>query len=72
MNLAINGEQQSFNNINTLQQLLLKLEYLTAADAINGGIVVALNQAIVPATQYAQTELKENDQLDILGAITGG
>ena len=77
MNFAINGEQKSFENIETLQQLLVVLEYVTETDVINGttfvsNIVVALNQAIVPASQYADTMLNENDQLDILGAITGG
>ena len=77
MNLAINGEQKRFDNIRTLQQLLVALEYVTETDVINGNIpasniVVALNQAIVPAAQYAETELNDNDQLDILGAITGG
>lgn len=77
MNLAINGEQKSFGNIQTLLQLLVVLEYVTEADVINGNIpvsniVVALNQAIIPASQYAETELKNNDRLDILGAITGG
>lgn len=77
MNLAINGEQKSFDNIETLQQLLVVLEYVAETDVINGttfvsNIVVALNQAIVPASQYADTMLNENDQLDILGAITGG
>lgn len=77
MNLAINGEQKSFENIETLQQLLVVLEYVAETDVINGtnsvsNIVVALNQAIVPASQYADTMLNENDQLDILGAITGG
>ena len=77
MNLAINGEQKRFDNIRRLQQLLVALEYVTETDVINGNIpasniVVALNQAIVPAAQYAETELNDNDQLDILGAITGG
>jgi len=77
VNLAINGEQKSFDNIETLQQLLVVLEYVAETDVINGttfvsNIVVALNQAIVPASQYADTMLNENDQLDILGAITGG
>ena len=77
MNLAINGEQKSFENIETLQQLLVVLEYVAETDVINGttsvsNIVVALNQSIVPASQYADTMLNENDQLDILGAITGG
>ncbi|WP_420591555.1 sulfur carrier protein ThiS [Bacterioplanoides sp.] len=77
MNLAINGEQKSFDNIETLQQLLVVLEYVAETDVINGttfvsNIVVALNQAIVPASRYADTMLNENDQLDILGAITGG
>lgn len=77
MNLAINGEHKTFNNIQTLQQLLVVLEYVTETNVLNGNtpvsnIVVALNQAIVPASQYADTMLNENDQLDILGAITGG
>jgi sulfur carrier protein len=72
VNLAINGEQKSFDNIQTLKQLLIQLAYCADDGTPNGNIVVALNQAIVPASQYADTMLNENDQLDILGAITGG
>ena len=72
MNLAINGEQKRFVNIETLLQLLVVLEYGADEGVINSNIVVALNQAIVPASQYAETILNDNDRLDILGAITGG
>ncbi|KZZ43324.1 MAG: sulfur carrier protein ThiS [Saccharospirillaceae bacterium] len=72
MNLAINGEQKRFENIETLLQLLVVLEYGADEGVINSNIVVALNQAIVPASQYAETILNDNDRLDILGAITGG
>ncbi|MFC3680993.1 sulfur carrier protein ThiS [Bacterioplanoides pacificum] len=72
MNLAINGEQQRFDVIQTLQQLLMTLGYVSAAGVVQGNIVVALNQTIIPVSQYAETQLNDNDQLDILGAITGG
>ena len=72
MNLAINGEQKRFENIETLLQLLVVLEYGADEGVINSNIVVAPNQAIVPASQYAETILNDNDRLDILGAITGG
>jgi sulfur carrier protein len=72
VNLAINGEQKRFENIETLLQLLVVLEYGADEGVINSNIVVALNQAIVPASQYAETILNDNDRLDILGAITGG
>lgn len=72
MNLAINGEQQRFDEIQTLQQLLMTLGYVSAAGVVRGNIVVALNQTIIPVSQYAETQLNDNDQLDILGAITGG
>ena len=72
MNLAKNGEQKRFENIETLLQLLVVLEYGADEGVINSNIVVALNQAIVPASQYAETILNDNDRLDILGAITGG
>lgn len=72
MNLAINGEQKSFDTIQTLQQLLILLGYCADDGTPNGNIVVALNQSIVSASLFGETELQENDQLDILGAITGG
>lgn len=72
MNLAINGEKKTFDNIETLQQLLMTLGYVRTDGVVQGNIVVALNQTIIPVSQYAETQLNDNDQLDILGAITGG
>lgn len=72
LTLAINGATQSFSNIKTLQQLLMQLGYFSDDGESKGNIVVALNQSIVSASLFAQTELKADDQLDILGAITGG
>ncbi|WP_419811227.1 sulfur carrier protein ThiS [Bacterioplanoides sp.] len=72
LTLAINGAPQSFTNIKTLQQLLIELGYFSDDGQPKGNVVVALNQAIVSAALFNSTELKAGDQLDILGAITGG
>lgn len=72
LTLAINGASQSFSKIKTLQQLLIELDYFSYDGQPKGNVVVALNQSIVSASLFAQTELKSGDQLDILGAITGG
>ncbi|WP_430462052.1 sulfur carrier protein ThiS [Thalassolituus sp. LLYu03] len=62
----------------SLMQALLTFGYAEPAAPgeggcqLSGAFVVALNQRIVSASQYASTPIADGDSLDILGAITGG
>jgi sulfur carrier protein len=67
MQLTVNGESQQLE-VQTLAQLLEALGY----QAQQGRCVVALNQTIVPWSQTPATKLSDGDQVDVLGAITGG
>ncbi len=77
MRLIINGEPSDLpvNEELSLQQLLQQLGYLqphSEWSAATGNFIVAVNQQIVSKALYANTDLNENDSIDILGAITGG
>ncbi len=67
MTLTINGEQKSFerpslNIINLLELLELPLDH----------IAVELNRSIIPKTQFAETQLVEEDVIEIVRFVGGG
>ena len=69
MRLWINGQAQELElPTSNVRQLLLLLGH----DLERPNFVVALNQELLAAADYANTMLKADDQLDILGVITGG
>lgn len=47
-------------------------DYLQQIDSVTGRFIVALNDELVPKSQYDSTILKENDAFDVLAAISGG
>ncbi|MBI4833682.1 MAG: sulfur carrier protein ThiS [Planctomycetes bacterium] len=66
MNLIINGQQKEMPDNLTLSALLTELR-------INPlGVAVELNLKIIPKTDYAKTQLKENDKLEIISFVGGG
>lgn len=66
MELIINGEPRSFPAPLTLAQLV---ETLSLAGK---RIAIEQNGAIVPRSQYAETQLADNDRLEIVVAVGGG
>ena len=66
MKVTVNGQTQSLT-VTTLAELLQQLGYHSQQRC-----VIALNQRIVPWNQAADTAVDDGDQVDILGAITGG
>lgn len=69
MRLWINGQAQQVElPTPNVRQLLLLLGH----DLDRPNFVVALNQELLTAADYANTLLEAEDQLDILGVITGG
>lgn len=66
MQIFVNGEPKTVAEGITAQQLVEQLE-LTGKR-----IAMERNQSIVPRSQYAQTELREGDRIEIIHAVGGG
>ncbi|GAA3832810.1 sulfur carrier protein ThiS [Streptomyces chiangmaiensis] len=66
MNISVNGEPR-------------RIAPGTALDAVVGilttapsGVAAALNETVVPRTQWSSTPLSEGDRVEILTAVQGG
>ena len=66
MRLIINGEEQEFAGELTLAQLL---EHLGMKP---DRVAVELNRAIAARERWAETKLREGDQLEIVHFVGGG
>lgn len=64
--LTINGAPEQVDAHSTLAQLLEKM------NLVGKRVAIERNGEIVPRSEYAQTELQENDQLEIVVAVGGG
>jgi sulfur carrier protein len=68
MKIKLNGEVKELVNGNKLEELISN--YLNGKEA--RGIAVALNSTIVPKQKWCDTELKENDHIEVVHAVQGG
>lgn len=66
MKIQINGEAQEFELTLTVSELLAKLEQDMA------GVAIAINQNIIPQTEWASAQLQDGDQVALFRAIAGG
>jgi len=66
MELIINGETRAFTAPLTLAQLVETLSL------VGKRIAIEQNGAIVPRSQYAETQLADQDRLEIVVAVGGG
>lgn len=66
MNITINGESRQFSGIQTVSDLLVKLDYQ------NKRLAVELNGDIVPKSQHDSTAINNGDTLEIVVAVGGG
>ena len=66
ISLIINGEARAFDGPITLAQLVDTLSLAGKR------IAIEKNGEIVPRSQYAETQLVENDRLEIVVAVGGG
>ena len=66
MHLTINGETKTIDNITTLASLIEHLGL--KADRL----AVELNLDIVPRANWAGTQLKDGDKLEIVHFVGGG
>ncbi len=69
MNIQVNGQQQQFPNESNLKvtDLLAGFELKEQR-----GIAVAINDRIIPKSQWPQTQLADGDIIEIIRATQGG
>lgn len=68
MNIKVNGEAKVISPGLTLHQLLLDLEI----DPSRPGIAVAIDQEVVHRTEWAETEIQPESEIEIIRAAQGG
>ncbi|MFJ9828467.1 sulfur carrier protein ThiS [Streptomyces sp. NPDC101160] len=66
MNLSVNGEGRVLDGPVSLDALVATL---TAAPA---GVAAAVNETVVPRSQWATTVLGDGDRVEVLTAVQGG
>ncbi|MEV6027148.1 sulfur carrier protein ThiS [Streptomyces sp. NPDC052036] len=66
MNISVNGESRQFAPGIALDAVV---RALTAAPS---GVAAALNETVVPRTQWPSTALHEGDRVEVLTAVQGG
>ena len=66
MNVSVNGEPRTVAASTKLDELVATL---TTAPS---GVAAALNETVVPRTQWAATALSEGDRVEVLTAVQGG
>jgi len=68
MNIKVNGETREVSTGLTLHQLLLDLEI----DPARPGIAVAMDQEVIPRTQWEGREIQPESEIEIIRAAQGG
>jgi thiamine biosynthesis protein ThiS len=66
MKLTINGEPREFGNLTTLSELISQLGMKPDR------VAVELNRELVPRNRWAEAQLSDGDQLEIVHFVGGG
>ncbi|MEU1512810.1 sulfur carrier protein ThiS [Streptomyces sp. NPDC005811] len=66
MNISVNGERQAVAPGTALDSVVRSL---TAAPS---GVAAALNETVVPRSEWPATALREGDRVEVLTAVQGG
>ncbi|MET7620281.1 sulfur carrier protein ThiS [Streptomyces sp. NPDC005408] len=66
MNVSVNGETRELATGTTLDSLVADLS------AAPSGVAAALNEAVVPRSQWSGTVLGDGDRVEVLTAVQGG
>lgn len=64
--VKVNGEEQTLEQAYTLDSLLEKM------DQNKDGVAVAINDEVVPKSEWPNTQINQGDKIEILGAVQGG
>lgn len=62
MDITFNGEQRTVAEEATVAELVPRV----------GGLAVAVNGVVVPATAWSRTRLAERDEVEVVSAQQGG
>jgi sulfur carrier protein len=68
MELRVNGEAKSFDDVATVAELMAELGF----EANARGIAVAVNDAVVPQPSWHKKRLADGDSVEIIRAVQGG
>ncbi len=66
MNIVVNGEDMSVENISTVADLLKTLNQDSKK------VVVELNETIVGKSDYSETKVNDGDSFEIIQFVPGG
>ncbi|GGT64421.1 MULTISPECIES: sulfur carrier protein ThiS [Streptomyces] len=66
MNVSVNGEARVLAAPTTLDALVATLS------AAPSGVAAAVNETVVPRSQWSETVLGEGDRIEVLTAVQGG
>ena len=69
MKIQINGQEQQFT-----EKTSLKLTEILSEMDVNAqrGIAIAVNDRVIPKSQWSQAELADGDVIEIIRATQGG
>ena len=68
MKLRVNGEEKIVDSNLNIHDLLITLEL----DPGQAGIAVAVDHEVIPKTAWQATELREDNEVEIIRAVQGG
>jgi sulfur carrier protein len=68
MDLFVNGDRRSFDDVQTLADVLERLEVRTD----QGGVAVAVNDDVIPKSRWRTAALKPDDRIEVIHAVQGG
>lgn len=70
MDIILNGKSYSIEKNFTVQKLLKKLEEEWSIEL--SGAVVLVNDEIVKKDRWEESEIFENDEIEVLSFVSGG
>jgi sulfur carrier protein len=68
MDIKINGEKRTLEEVGTLEDVMRHL----GVSPDTGGVAVALNDTVVPRTQWKSTRIQPGDAIEVIHAVQGG
>ncbi len=68
MELTINGEKRTVEKVETLEDVMSLLGF----SPDTGGVAVAVNNTVVPRTQWKSTRIQPSDAIEVIRAVQGG
>ncbi len=68
MRVTVNGEEKTFDRELTVMELLevMNVKFREV------GLAVAINEEVVPKSEYTKRKIKEGDRIEIVQLVGGG